>query len=162
MYIVGLDQPWLQSPFLFHRRRIRRHEEIARLKAYGIRQVTIDLSRGFDVETVEMPPQSAQALLPTLPALSPLPLIESQGEEPAPQEGDALSQPRVSPLPDLTLMRTVYTEALTAVQTIFEGAKTGAPLNSGAAQEVVRSLMEAMLSHHEALVSLIHIRQFET
>jgi hypothetical protein len=35
MYIVGLDQPWLQSPFLFHRRRIRRYEEIARLKAYG-------------------------------------------------------------------------------------------------------------------------------
>ena len=43
MYIVALDQPWLQSPFLFHRRRIRRHEEIARLKAYGIRQVTIAL-----------------------------------------------------------------------------------------------------------------------
>ena len=44
MYIVGLDQSWLQSPFLFHRRQIGRYEEIARLKAYGIRQVTIDLN----------------------------------------------------------------------------------------------------------------------
>jgi HD-GYP domain-containing protein (c-di-GMP phosphodiesterase class II) len=162
MYIVGLDQPWLQSPFLFHRRRIRRHEEIARLKAYGIRQVTIDLSRGVDlVETVEMPPQPAQALLPASPALSPFSLRESQGEEAFPKGGDILSQPQVSPLSDLALVRAVYTEAMTAVQSIFEGAKTGAPLNSGAAQEVVHSLLETMLSHHETLVSLIHMRQFE-
>ncbi len=54
MYIVGLDQPWLQSPFLLHLRHIRRQEAIARLKAYGIRQVTIDLTRGLDlVEPVE-------------------------------------------------------------------------------------------------------------
>ena len=49
MYIVGLDQSWLQSPFLLHRRRIARHEEIARLKAYGVQQVTIDPTRGLDV-----------------------------------------------------------------------------------------------------------------
>ena len=162
MYIVGLDQPWLQSPFLFHRRRIRRHEEITRLKAYGIRQVTIDLTRGLDlVEPVETPPRPAQVLLPSSPALPPLPRRESQGEGPSPQEGDTLSRPRVSALPNLALVRAVYTEAMTAVQSIFEGAKTGAPLNSGAAQEVVHSLMETVLGHHEALMSLMHIRQFE-
>ena len=60
MYIVGLDRPWLQSPFLFHRRRIGRHEEIARLKAYGVQQVTIDSTRGLDL--VETRPRLAEGL----------------------------------------------------------------------------------------------------
>jgi hypothetical protein len=34
MYIVGLDQSWLQSPFLLHWRRIGHDREIARLKTY--------------------------------------------------------------------------------------------------------------------------------
>ena len=151
MYIVGLDQSWLQSPFLFHRRRIRRYEEIARLKAYGVQRVTIDSTRGLD-------------LVETLP-----PPAEGLGEDKGGggRERDNLyphscSRPRVSPLPDLALARTVHTEAMTAVQSLFEGTKTGAPLNSAAAQEVVHRLMETVLSQHEALAGLIHIRQFET
>jgi hypothetical protein len=62
MYIVGLDQPWLQSPFLLHRRRIGRHAEIARLKAYGVRRVTIDPTRGLDL--VETLPPPAEDFLP--------------------------------------------------------------------------------------------------
>ena len=61
MYIVGLDQSWLQSPFLFHRRRIERYEEIARLKAYGVRRVTIDPTRGLDlVETLPRPAEGQE------------------------------------------------------------------------------------------------------
>jgi HD-GYP domain-containing protein (c-di-GMP phosphodiesterase class II) len=150
MYIVGLDQSWLQSPFLFHRRRIGRYEEIARLKAYGIRRVTIDPTRGLDL--VETLPRPAEGL------------GEDKGGEG--RERDNLlphpcGQPRVSPLPDLALARTVHAEAMTAVQSLFEGTKTGAPLNSAAAQEVVYRLMETVLSQHEALAGLIHMRQFE-
>jgi HD-GYP domain-containing protein (c-di-GMP phosphodiesterase class II) len=151
MYIVGLDQPWLQSPFLFHRRRIRRYEEIARLKAYGVRRVTIDPTRGLDL--VETLPPPAEGL--------------GEDKEVEVRERDNLhphpcSQSRVSPLPDLALARTVHTEAMTAVQSLFEGTKTGAPLNSAAAQEVVHHLMETVLTQHEALAGLIHMRQFET
>ena len=151
MYIVGLDQSWLQSPFLFHRRRIRRYEEIARLKAYGVRRVMIDPTRGLDL--VETLPPPAEGL--------------GEDKEGGGRERDNLhphpcSRPRVSPLPDLALARTVHTEAMTAVQSLFEGTKTGAPLNSAAAQEVVHRLMETVLSQHEALAGLIHIRQFET
>jgi cyclic di-GMP phosphodiesterase len=146
MYIVGLDQPWLQSPFLLHRRRIGRHAEIARLKAYGVRRVTIDPTRGLDlVETLSPPAE-----------------VKGGGE----REQDNIrphpcGRPPVSPMPDLALARAVHTEATTAVQSLFEGTKTGAPLNSAAAQEVVHRLMETVLSHPGALAGLIHMRQFE-
>jgi len=147
MYIVGLDQSWLQSPFLLHRRRIGRQEEIARLKAYGVRRVTIDPTRGLDlVETLSRPAEV------------------KDGEE---REQDNVrphpcGQPPVSPMPDLALARAVHTEATTAVQSLFEGTKTGAPLNSAAAQEVVHRLMETVLSQPEALAGLIHMREFDT
>jgi HD-GYP domain-containing protein (c-di-GMP phosphodiesterase class II) len=167
MYIVGLDQSWLQSPFLLHRRRIGRDEEIARLKAYGVRRVTIDPTRGLD-------------LVEKLPRLEEGSGEEGRGDGPSPSLGDTLTptlsqkekerdstyqrtcdRRLVSPMPDLALVRAVHTEATTAVQSLFEGTKTGAPLNSAAAQEVVHHLMETVLSQHEALAGLIHMRQFE-
>jgi cyclic di-GMP phosphodiesterase len=59
-------------------------------------------------------------------------------------------------------VRTVHSEAATTVQSLFEGTKTGAPLNSAVAQAVVHHLMETVLSQPEALAGLIHMRQFET
>lgn len=154
MYIVGLDTPWLQSPFLFHRRRIRRSEDIARLKAYGVQQVTIDPTRGLDLVTT-----------PSLPPAGPLttPPLTQEPEPPATPIAAAPQTPQQPglPVPDLALVRAVHTEAMTAVQSLFEGAKTGTPLNIGAAQDVVHSLLETVLSHRAMLVGLIHMRQFE-
>lgn len=146
MYIVGLDQPWLQSPFLLHRRRIGHDREIARLKTYGVQRVTIDPARGRDlVETLPQPEE-----------------VKAGGErEQHNFHPPAGGRPLVSPLPDLALARAVHTEATTAVQSLFEGTKTGAPLHSATAQEVVRHLMETVLSQPEALAGLVHMRQFE-
>gem|GEM_PF-433225 len=162
MYIVELDQPWLQSPFLFHRHRIGRQEEIARLKAYGVRRVTIDPARGLDL--VETLPRPADGLLPSAPTLAPRSLQESTGGAKREQNNichSPLSRPRGAPLPGLALVRAVHTEAITAVQSLFEGTKTGAPLNSAVAQEVVHSLLETVLSQHDVLAGLIHMRRFE-
>jgi HD-GYP domain-containing protein (c-di-GMP phosphodiesterase class II) len=160
MYIVGLDQSWLQSPFLFHRRRIERYEEIARLKAYGVRRVTIDPTRGLDL--IETLPRPAEVQSESVPHAWEKPLLPTSSQ----REQDTIcphlcGRPLVSPLPDLALARTVHTEATMAVQSLFEGTKTGAPLHSAAAQEVVHHLMETVLSQHEALAGLIHMRQFE-
>ena len=149
MYIIGLDQSWLQSPFLFHRRQIGRYEEIARLKAYGVRRVTIDATRGLDL--VETLPRPAEVKGAGVPQAGEKPLIPTLSQ----REQDNIrphpcGRPLVSPKPDLVLARAVHTEATTAVQSLFEGTKTGVPLNSAAAQEVIHCLMETVLSQHEA------------
>jgi HD-GYP domain-containing protein (c-di-GMP phosphodiesterase class II) len=64
-------------------------------------------------------------------------------------------------MPNLALARAVHTEATTAVQSLFEGTKTGAPLQSATAREVVHHLMETVLSQHDVLAGVIHMRQFE-
>jgi len=160
MYIVGLDQFWLQSPFLLHRRQIGCYEEVARLKAYGVRRVTIDPTRGLDlVETLPPPAEVKGAGVPQAWEKSFIPTLSQREQDnirPHPW-----GRPLVSSIPDLALARAVHTEATTAVQSLFEGTKTGAPLHSAAAQEVVHRLMETVLSQDDVLAGLIHMRQFE-
>lgn len=51
MFIHELDIPWMQSPFLRHRRKITTDNDIALLKKAGVRELAIDLARGDDIST---------------------------------------------------------------------------------------------------------------
>lgn len=154
MYLVGVDQSWLHSPFLFQRRRIGSQDDIARLKAYGIRHVTIDPSRGLDfVATAQDTPDAGDTEEGSLPVPRSAPAASSVLEPP---------RPAATPRPDFTLVRAVHTEAVAAVQSLFEGVQTGRPINSGVAKEVVHTLLSTVLQHHNALAHLIHMRQFDT
>ncbi|MCW8930475.1 MAG: DUF3391 domain-containing protein [Gammaproteobacteria bacterium] len=50
MFIHELDISWMQSPFLRHRRKISTNNDIALLKKAGVKNLSIDLSRGNDVQ----------------------------------------------------------------------------------------------------------------
>lgn len=61
MYVSKLDVSWFRSPFLRHRFLVQTKAQIEKLRRTGITRVTIDLSRGDDVETLE-PPTTPVAL----------------------------------------------------------------------------------------------------
>ena len=58
MFLVGVDQSWFKTPFLFHKRLICGEDDIDKLRQAGIRQVTIDPERGKDCasEAASTPP----------------------------------------------------------------------------------------------------------
>ena len=146
MYIVALDRPWSEVGGMRNRQRIECPEDIAMLQQYGVRYVTVDpsqLSREADGE----PP----GLLSGLP----------HGQPPAPpQLKDFLAVGVLEQ--DLLKARSLRTEALTTVQGIFEGVKTGQPINSTTIKETVHGLISQILHGHSALLCLTHIRQYDT
>lgn len=46
MFVVELDIPWINSPFITHSRRIKSFKDIDALRRSGVRKVVIDLDRG--------------------------------------------------------------------------------------------------------------------
>jgi putative nucleotidyltransferase with HDIG domain len=62
---------------------------------------------------------------------------------------------------ELLLARTVQTEAMTAVESIFEGVKTGTPIDSAAVKQTVYTLLNNTLRSHDPLIALIHMRQYD-
>lgn len=77
MYLMGMDKSWWQTPFFFHRRLIRRPQEITLLKQLGVREVTIDPARGNDVAP---PPPDDSRQEAALPEGAPPPLPDDPRE----------------------------------------------------------------------------------
>lgn len=50
MFVIGMDQPWYRTPFLFHKRLVRHQQDIDLLRQHGIKEVTIDPSKGHDLD----------------------------------------------------------------------------------------------------------------
>src|SRR5688572_3603344 len=66
MYVVELDCAWINTPFLFHRRKIMDTCDIEMLAQHGIREVIIDTERGSDVPNSQpMPVKFGEIVAPT-------------------------------------------------------------------------------------------------
>lgn len=52
MYLIGVNHPWLHTPFLRHKFEISAQSEIDTLRASDIAQVAIDTDREIDVEEI--------------------------------------------------------------------------------------------------------------
>ena len=154
VYVVALDQSWFQTPFLFHRKLIKDVEEIELLKKNGIREVVIDIARGIDVDPAS---DASTASTETSP---------DEMETPA----TATAQKRPSFLPEPTLRtvvkelevgRTIHEEALSIARGIFDGAGTGAPIDSPVARQVVTNLLSSVTRCPEANLLLTQMRRFQ-
>ena len=58
VFLVGVDQSWLKTPFLFHKRLIRGEEDIEKIRKAGITRVTIDPEKGKDCASDAKPSES--------------------------------------------------------------------------------------------------------
>ena len=150
MYVVGLDRSWFQTPFLKHQWLLNREEDLARLKAYGISRVTIDPSRGLDVEPAAATPDAPAAQ----PAAAPEPPSPPAA---APPRNDEAFQARFEE--EVELARTVRSNARSAVERIFSGIKTGAPLDSPAIRTVVITILDRLTNNPAAMLTLTQLEQ---
>ena len=133
MYVVNLDRAWPPHSTIGERRRIANSEDIALFNACGVHWVTIDPALSKNVGA------GAQ----TVPSPPPVPVAL-----------DALTK-------ELDRARTVRAEAMTTMQSIFEGVKTGTPICIESVKQTVHTLMDSVLRHHDALLYLSHLRQFD-
>lgn len=150
MYVVALDRPWSELAGLTIKHRIDCPEDIAQLKQHGVLRVTIDSSLSL--------PSPASP-----PTHSPADFSVSFQPAPPPTGPNKPGVLAVGMLEkELAKARTVRTEAMTAVQSIFEGVKTGVPISNSAVKETVQTLIVQIIHGHDALLCLSHIRQYDT
>ena len=151
MYVVGLDRSWIETPFLFHRRKIKSLAEVDLLKRHGIREVLIDTARGADTEAASHSNEE-QASSPA--AAGDTPKIE-------------IRQARANEIPfrilveEFDIARKVHEEALAASQAIFDGAGRGAPIPAPVTKKVVGDLTSSILRSPDASLLLTHMRRFK-
>jgi len=171
MHILGLDQSWLKSTVWFHRGLIKSEGEIRKLRESGVRMVFIDPELGVDAEEPadetllnEPPPLPAEPDGPPPQEEPEGAIVEVQSQEP---KGEAPRHETASQISaeDLAVVRQIRNEAVFAVERIFDGIKTGKPLEVGSVQEVTQTLMDCLTGRDGAMLAetqLQRMKQFDT
>ncbi len=143
MQIEKLDRSWLDTPFFRHRMMVTSFEQIAQLKASGVRTLVVTL------ETEEMAATPVSA-----PDIATDPVLTAV-EEPA-------SVPPTIPfeeeLPDA---RRVYQAAKTIVQNAMHDTRLGRAINMEEVNRVVSDMTGSVLRNPDALTSLSRLKKFD-
>jgi HD-GYP domain-containing protein (c-di-GMP phosphodiesterase class II) len=143
MYIAGMDQSWFQTPFLRHKWLVKREDEITLLRSYGIQGVLIDTEKGCDIVGVAEAQESSTA--------------PSGSEEP-------LAPPIFDPGPnpeDIESARLLRAEAISTLDLFFRQLESPSPEHLIEVRSVVSTLLDGLLEHQAAMVSLIQMRRFD-
>lgn len=152
MFVVEMDLPWYRTPFLFHKRLIRDVETIGAMKQHGVRHVTIDMTKGLDVQApAHTPPVPSEASADALDA--------GQGVDEAPQKPNSLP-----PGAGETPVAAVYGEAQEAVERIFADLERGVPPAPAATKVVVAGVVNQVLHGRSELLlhsTFLKVKQFD-
>jgi HD-GYP domain-containing protein (c-di-GMP phosphodiesterase class II) len=143
MYIAGVDQSWFQTPFLRHKWLVKREDEITLLRSYGIQDVFIDTVKGCDVMEVSTIQKSSNA-------------HETPDEMPVPPSFDPGPN-----LGDIESARVLRAEAVSTLDLFFSQMEAPSPQHLMEVRGVVSTLLDGLLEHQAAMVSLIQMRRFD-
>lgn len=144
MYITGMDQSWFKTPFLRHKWTIKREDEIALLRSYGIQEVQIDTEKGCDLAgATDIQHTSNDHDVPLqAPSTSP-------GFDPGPNPDDIESA------------RLLRAQAISTLDLFFRQMEASSPQHLQEVRNVVSTLLGGILEHQAAMVSLIQMRRFD-
>ncbi|MGE0473260.1 MAG: HD-GYP domain-containing protein [Nitrospirales bacterium] len=143
MFIASLDQSWFKTPFLRHQWRVKRDDEITLLKNYGIQEVMIDTDQGLDVDSK---------------GISETPSSDPKASDDSP----VLDQPALGPDPEeIESARTLRSEAISTLDNFFRQMKLSTSHHLDEVRGVVSTLLDGILDHRAAMVSLIQMRRFD-
>ena len=165
MFLVGVYQSWWNSPFFRHNRLLKQ-KDIDQLIQSRIQEVMIDPSRGLDRSEPEQPEESlshedAQRSIVTDEEPSHVPpIVQKEGKEQKNGRGSTESEQQSS----REAACQVRDDTIKAVESVFEGVKTGTAIDHPALQKTVTKLLDQVFSQGEQLAEAViiqNLKQFD-
>lgn len=143
MLVEKLDRSWLNTPFFRHKMTITSTDQIAQLKACGVRTLVVTVEAEEIVEPLEATPD-----ITSDPALT--------------TSDETGSVPPTVPLDqELPSARQVYQAAKTIVQNAMHDTRLGRAINMDEVNQVVSDMSDSVLRNPDALTSLTRLKQFD-
>ncbi|TVZ39095.1 HD-GYP domain-containing protein (c-di-GMP phosphodiesterase class II) [Alteromonadaceae bacterium 2753L.S.0a.02] len=145
MFVVKLDIPWIESPFLKHSRLITSIDDINKLRKAGVRQVIIDTEKG-DV------PTASQNKTPT-PGK-----VLTENKEISPNKLKQADNASASGLAkELDVAVKLRSEIKNTVRTINDKLERNLPINSDALLPLIDDTLLSLQRNDQALLNLVHL-----
>jgi putative nucleotidyltransferase with HDIG domain len=143
MQVEKLDRSWLKTPFFRHKMTITSSEQIAQLKACGVRTLVVTV----EAEEIAEPPE-------TKPDITSTPVLT------APEETAPVSS--MVPLEEeLPTARQTYQAAKNIVEHAMQDTRLGRAINMDEVHRVVSDMTDSVLRNPDALTSLSRLKKFD-
>ena len=165
MFLVGVYQSWWNSPFFRHNRLLTL-KDIDQLIQSRIQEVMIDPSRGLDSGEPEHPEENlshddAQGSLVMGEESSHVPhSVQEEGMNQGNGRGSTESEQQAS----REAACQIREDTIKAVESVFEGVKTGTTIDHPVLQKTVTKLLDQVFSHGEQLAESViiqNLKQFD-
>lgn len=148
MFVVDLDIPWINSPFLTHCRRIKSFKDIDALKRSGVKDLVIDVDRGAPPKKQKEPDNPSATVL-----VAPL----QEADEGTAHEVLAAPPKRVTVSEEMKVAKKVRSEVGRVVNQIFESLSSESPLQITEIAPLIDETLLSLERNSQALMSLAHL-----
>lgn len=149
MYLIGVDRPWLHTPFLRHKFEISAQTEIDTLRASGISQVTIDTERGLDVAGPKVRPADPASGLED----------QAGGGSPPAANSVPLERTAVMLADNLALAKQRRTEWINRLNHIFDGTRATGLVSYAEACQLVDEMIGFIFERQAACYAVMGLRE---
>lgn len=148
MHVEDLDRPWLDTPFFFHSKKIKRHEDIDNLIKYGIRTVTIDTNKGPDCEEQKfILNHHEKAHLTDSPG-------SLHNKFPEPQDIDPVALNE-----ELPKAKEIKANVSNAVKNVFNDVRMGKTFEMKEVKAQVSHIVDSVFRNKDALLCLANLKE---
>ena len=155
MFIHELDIPWMQSPFLRHRRKISSTKDIALLKKAGVKELYIDLQRGIDIgeDKSEEKPEACNSRM-----------IEAEQSESASisvsevqTDSKAHSEQAVELKEEIKVAKVLQGKISQLVNQLSSMVKEGRAISASSINSVLDEAKASLSRNDQALLTMLHL-----
>lgn len=146
MFVVGMDQPWYKTPFLFHKRLVGSDDDISLLRRHGIQEVLIDTTKGLDLDE------------PVAECLSIQPPTEPP--KPVPAEPAVLSEAEQA-RQKAKAARAAYGEAMKALDRVLDDLEGGHPAAMSNLKKVIGNVLGRIMDHPQSMLTQFCIQKMQ-
>src|SRR3990167_11113348 len=149
MFAEELDRPWLDTPFFFHKKKIKRQEDIDEFIRYGIKTVLINTDKGLDCEEESILNQHERAHLVDIPSVPQILPSKPQDSDPV-----ALND-------ELPRAKEIKTNVTNAVKNVFNDVRMGKAIAINEVKVQVNTMVDSVFRNRDALLCLANLKDYD-
>lgn len=150
MFIEDMDIPWMDSPFLRHKKKIKSEKEIALLKKAGVQVLTINVEKSDVIyQAASESTKTTQATVENS--------VEASKESKSTEVPPAQSETEKPSFKDqLKAAKRLQSQVSGVIDQIAEDIANGGPINGKALTPIVKESLMLIDQDNQALLALLH------
>lgn len=148
MYVEKLDRPWIETPFLFHKQKIKDTKMIDKFKKHKIRYVYIDTQKGTDSKR----------------GLSEKEINKELDQEIKEIKPEPSEDPTVILVPfeeEIVKAAEIKTQAKTMIKDLMNDIRVGKNIDSEPVNLMSEQMVDSVIRNVDALSSLSRLKEFD-